>query len=135
MDRTGIKRCKINLPCFGRLWYRLAILLEYRPQGNMEDDSVTEEAHLDRDKLVELMTTQSEEEANIVKGILEGLGINCVLVTQVPHSIYPFTVDGLAAIRIKVLDSQLEAAQAVLRDYETSDEPLTDDDPEEGNRQ
>jgi len=96
---------------------------------------VTEEAHLDRDKLVELMMTQSEDEANIVKGILEGSGINCVLVTQVPHGIYPFTVDGLAAIRIKVLDSQLEAAQTVLRDYETSEEPLTDDDPEESDRQ
>jgi hypothetical protein len=101
----------------------------------MEDVSVTEEVHLDRDKLVVLMTTQSEDEANIVKGILEGSDINCVLVTQVPHSVYPFTVDGLAAIRIKVLDSQLEAAQAVLRAYETSAEPLTDDDPEEGNRQ
>jgi hypothetical protein len=101
----------------------------------MEDISVPEEAHLDRDKLVELMMTQSEEEANIVKGILEGSGIRCVLVTQVPHNVYPFTVDGLAAIRIKVLDSQLEAAQTVLRDYQTTGESLKDNDPEESNRQ
>jgi hypothetical protein len=100
----------------------------------MEDASVPEETHLDHDKLVELMMTQSEDEANIVKSILEGSGIDCVLTTQVPHGIYPFTVDGLAAIRIKVLDSQLEAAQVVLRDYQTREEPATDDDPEESNR-
>ncbi len=80
----------------------------------MTDD----EEHLDHDKLVVLMTTQSEPEANIVKGLLEESGIHCALLTQVPHNLYPFTVNGLAAIRIKVLESQLEAARAVLRDQE-----------------
>ena len=75
------------------------------------------EKHLDHEKLALLMTTQSEPEANIVKSILEGAGIECVLVTQVPHNIYPFTVDGLAAIQIKVLDSQLAASQALLQEY------------------
>jgi hypothetical protein len=77
------------------------------------------EEHLDHDKLVLLMTTQSEAEANIVKSLLEESGIHCALLTQVPHNIYPFTVNGLAAIRIKVLDSQLEAAKAVLREQES----------------
>ena len=76
------------------------------------------EEHLDHDKLVVLMITQSEAEANIVKGLLEESGIHCALLTQVPHNLYPFTVDGLAAIWIKVLDSQLEAAKALLRQQE-----------------
>jgi hypothetical protein len=77
------------------------------------------EEHLDHDKLVVLMTTQSETEANIVKSLLEESGIHCALLTQVPHNIYPFTVNGLAAIWIKVLDSQLEAARALLREQES----------------
>ena len=60
--------------------------------------------HLDKEKLVELMITQSETEANIVKSLLEASQIHCVLVTQVPHNVYPFTINGLAAIKIKVLD-------------------------------
>lgn len=89
------------------------------------------EEHLDREKLAKLMTTQSETEANIVKSILEASGIECVLVTQVPHNIYPFTVDGLAAIQIKVLASQLATAQELLRDYEGNPEPGVDDGPDE----
>ena len=90
------------------------------------------EDHLDHDKLVVLMTTQSEAEANIVKSLLEASGIHCALLTQVPHNLYPFTVNGLAAIRIKVLDSQLEAAKEVLRDQESdaandSNEPGEDE--------
>jgi hypothetical protein len=77
------------------------------------------EEHLDHDKLVVLMITQSEAEAGIVKGLLEESGIHCALLTQVPHNVFPFTVDGLAAIRIKVLESQLEAAKALLREQKS----------------
>jgi hypothetical protein len=88
---------------------------------------MTDEEHLDRDRLVVLMMTQSEPEANIVKGLLEESGIHCALLTQVPHNLYPFTVDGLGAIHIKVLESQLEAAQALLRDYGSNPENGFDD--------
>ncbi len=78
------------------------------------------EEHLDHDKLVDLMSTGSETEANIVRGLLEASQIRCVLITPVPHNIYPFTVNGLAQIKIKVLDSDLEAAKSLLQDYEVS---------------
>ncbi len=78
---------------------------------------MTNDEHLDQDEVVELMVTQSETEANIVRGLLEESGIECAMVTQVPHNIYPFTVDGLATIQIKVLDSQLETARTLLRDH------------------
>jgi hypothetical protein len=87
-----------------------------------EDVLMADEEHLNHDKLAVLMMTQSEPEANIVKGILEGAGIHCALLTQILHNVYPFTVDGLATIQIRVLDSQLEAAQALLRDYESNAE-------------
>jgi hypothetical protein len=93
---------------------------------------MTDEEHLDHEKLAVLMITQSESEANIVHGLLEESGIPSVLLTQVPHDIFPFTVDGLATIRIKVLESQLEAAKELLRDYESNARNGTNnDDPEE----
>jgi len=88
---------------------------------------VTDAVPLADEKLADLMTTLSEPEANIVKGILAASGIECVLVTQVPHNLYPFTVDGLAAIRIKVLASELAAAQELLRDFERHPAEDTDD--------
>ena len=94
---------------------------------------MTNEEHLDHDKLVILMTTQSEPEANIVKGILEESGIHCALLTQVPHNLYPFTVDGLAAIQIKVLDSQLAETQALLQDYESEPGVGPEENPEGDN--
>jgi len=100
------------------------------PHGSREV-SVTNAEHLDQEKLADLMTTLSEPEANLIKGILAASGIECVLVTPVPHNLYPFTVDGLATIRIKVLASQLAAAQELLRDFETPPEPGTEDDPED----
>jgi len=92
---------------------------------------MTNEEHYEHDKLALLMITQSESEAGIVHGLLEESGIHSVLLTPVPHNLYPFTVDGLATIRIKVLESQLEEAQALLRDYESNARAGEDDDTEE----
>ena len=58
---------------------------------------MTNEEHYEHDKLALLMITQSESEAGIVHGLLEESGIHSVLLTPVPHNLYPFTVDGLAA--------------------------------------
>jgi hypothetical protein len=74
--------------------------------------------HLDRERLVELMVVHHEVEANIIKGLLEAAGIGCVLVTPVPHSLYPFTVDGLAKVTVSVLDTDLEEARAIIKDHE-----------------
>ncbi len=88
---------------------------------------MTNEEHFEHDKLVELMITQSEPEANIVRSLLEEAGIHCALLTPVPHNLYPFTVNGLAAIRIKVLESQLEAARTLLREQESNAPDILND--------
>ena len=75
---------------------------------------------LNREKLVDLMATASETEANIVRGLLEASQIRCALITPVPHNLYPFTVNGLALIKIKVLASDLEAAKSLLEGHEMS---------------
>ncbi len=84
----------------------------------------------DHSDLVDLMMTQRETEANLVRGILQEAGIHCILLHHVPPSVYPFTVDGLAAIRIQVLDTQLDAARAVLREHQEISETSPDEDLE-----
>jgi hypothetical protein len=78
----------------------------------------TEQHHHDREKLITVRRLHNEVEASIVKALLEAAGIPCTLVTPVPHNVYPFTVDGLAEIRVNVLDADVEAARALLEDYE-----------------
>ena len=87
---------------------------------------MTTPKHMDHEKLVEVAVVYNEVEANIIKSLLESAGIDCVLVTQVPHGVYPLTIDGLGAVKIKVLDVYEEAAKAVIRDYENA-EPIEEE--------
>jgi hypothetical protein len=66
------------------------------------------------EELVELTAVYNDVEANLIKSLLEEAGITCLLVSHVPHSVYPFTVNGLGRVRVQVLAGQLEAAQAIL---------------------
>jgi hypothetical protein len=84
----------------------------------------------DHSQLVDLMVTQRETEANLVRSILEDAGIHCILLCHVPPNVYPFTVDGLATIRVQVLDTQLDDARAVLKEHEEIPEASPDEDPE-----
>jgi hypothetical protein len=51
--------------------------------------------------------TWSDPEAQLVKGILELYGIPVSLSTDISHTLYPFTLDGLGETRVLV---PLEAA-------------------------
>ncbi|RPJ61138.1 MAG: hypothetical protein EHM23_08030 [Acidobacteria bacterium] len=66
------------------------------------------------EKTAVLTVVYNDVEANLIKTILEEAGIDCLLVSQVPHSVYPFTINGLGETKIKVLTSRLEEAKAVL---------------------
>ena len=52
--------------------------------------------------------TWSDPEAQLIKGILELYGIPVSLATDISHTLYPFTLDGLGETRILV---PLEAAR------------------------
>jgi len=54
-----------------------------------------------------LYRTWSDLEAQLVKGILELYGIPVGLSTDISHTLYPFTLDGLGETRVLV---PLEAA-------------------------
>jgi len=79
------------------------------------------------EKTAVLTVVYNEVEANLIKTILEEAGIDCLLVSQVPHSIYPFTINGLGETKIKVLTSKLEEAKAILAE---SKENLPADEPD-----
>ncbi len=81
----------------------------------------TDQHHHDQEKLITVKRLHNEVEAFIVKALLEAAGIRCTLVTPVPHNVYPFTVDGLAEIRVNVLDADAEAARILLDDYEKTE--------------
>lgn len=68
-----------------------------------------------RDEETALLTVvYNDVEANLIRTLLKEAGIDCLLITQVPHSIYPFTIDGLGETKIRVLASELENAKALL---------------------
>ncbi len=64
-----------------------------------------------------LMKTWSDGEAELVRHLLESYGIRCQVVSDVPHSLFPLSVDGLGEIRILVAPRKLEEAKDVLAEH------------------
>jgi len=65
-----------------------------------------------------------EPKALLIKGLLADCDVPVNLVTHVPPSILPFTVDGLSEVRIMVRSRDLERARAIISDY--FEEPVTE---------
>jgi ribonuclease-3 len=60
--------------------------------------------------------TCSDIEASIVKGLLDAHGIEAGLSSDVPHSVFPLTVNGLGEVRVLVSSDEAEAATRVISD-------------------
>ena len=69
--------------------------------------------------LVVIFRTHSDIEAQIVRGLLEAHGVMSVLSSDVPHSIFPLSVDGLNEVRIGVHPSEAEDAQRIIESHRT----------------
>lgn len=74
------------------------------------------------DRWVKLTETWGEVETYLLKGFLEGEGIEVRLRHHVPPSVYPLTVDGLAAIQVWVKEEDYQRALGVLEAYGTHPE-------------
>lgn len=68
-------------------------------------------------------------QAEILREILEVNGIVCALVGEVPSSVFPFTVDGLAKVRIVVLESVADEAQKIIQEAMATAETAETDSP------
>jgi ribonuclease III len=66
--------------------------------------------------LAVVFRTQSDIEASIVVGLLEAHGIYAAASSDLTHSVFPLSIDGLGEVRIAVAASQAEAAIAIIRD-------------------
>jgi ribonuclease III len=70
-------------------------------------------------ELVIVFRTHSDIEAQIVRGLLESHGVMSVLSSDVPHSIFPLSVDGLNEVRIAVHASEAQEAQRIIEGHRT----------------
>ena len=64
-----------------------------------------------------LVRTWSDGEAMLVRQLLQSYGIPCQVVSDVPHTVLPLSVDGLGEIRILVPEARAEEARRVLADH------------------
>lgn len=64
-----------------------------------------------------LTKTWNDGEAAIIRQLLETYGIPCQVVSDIPHTLMPLSVDGLGEIRILVPTSRLDEARALIADH------------------
>jgi len=65
-------------------------------------------------KIVELCRVPLEDEALAIESLLASCNIKCILQSDITHSIFPFTIDGLAEVRILVSDRDLEKSKEII---------------------
>ena len=71
-------------------------------------------------KIVELCRVPTEVDALPIQSLLESYGIKCILKSDVTRSVHPFTVDGLAEVRILISDRDLDKARDILKESDCS---------------
>jgi hypothetical protein len=69
-----------------------------------------------------IFRTWSDTEAELIRGLLESYGIPCSVISDITHSVYPFTVDGLGEIRLSVPMEAVEEAERILASHGASGE-------------
>ena len=69
------------------------------------------------DEPVELLRLWDDGEAELVRSLLETYSIPCRISSQIQHSIWPISVDGLGEIRILVPPDRLEEAKEILAEH------------------
>jgi hypothetical protein len=69
------------------------------------------------DRPVLLMTTWNDGEAAMIRQILENYGIPTQVVSDVPHTVLPISVDGLGEVRILVPADRKREAHALLAEH------------------
>ncbi len=66
-----------------------------------------------------IFRTQSDIEANVVRGLLETHGIQSLLSSDVPHSVFPLAINGLGEVRLSVREDDVSKAQELISVFRT----------------
>ncbi len=64
--------------------------------------------------LIVIFRTHSDVEANIVRSLLDAHGVQSMLSSDVPHSVFPLTINGLGEVRLSVLASEADEARRII---------------------
>jgi ribonuclease III len=67
--------------------------------------------------LVIIFRTHSDIEASVVRGLLDSRGIRSLASSDLPHSIFPLSIDGLGEIRVSVHADQAEEARQLIESH------------------
>lgn len=70
-----------------------------------------------------ILRTFSDIEASLVAGLLNAHGIAASLASDIPHSVFPLTVNGLGEVRVSVPSDQADDARRLISDYQESGDP------------
>ena len=68
-------------------------------------------------ELTVVFRTQSDIEANVVRGLLETRGIRTLLSSAAPHAVFPLAFDGLGEVRLSVRADDAELARRTIDDF------------------
>jgi ribonuclease-3 len=71
-------------------------------------------------ELVTIFRTHSNVEATIVRGLLEANGVPTVTSSPVTHSVFPFTVNELAEVKISVRPEDADDARRIIESHRTN---------------
>jgi hypothetical protein len=64
--------------------------------------------------MVEVYHARNVMEAQVIKSLLESYDIPCLLKSNAAPSVHMFTMDGMAEVRVMVLDSMAEEARELI---------------------
>ncbi len=78
---------------------------------------------------VVVYTTYDDMEAELLRGLLEDNSIECQVVSEITHSVFPFVHDHrLAKIRIIVNEQEVQRAEEIIKGFLDSPEPSFEED-------
>jgi ribonuclease-3 len=70
-----------------------------------------------------VLRTCSDIEASLVLGLLEAHGIDAALASDIPHGVFPLSIDGLGEVRVSVPSDQADEARRLITDYQSGSRP------------
>jgi len=66
-------------------------------------------------KMAEVYRAAGEAEAQIIKGLLNSHGIDCLLKSNASPSVHMFAVDGMGEVRVMVWESAADKARELIK--------------------
>ncbi len=79
-------------------------------------------------KVVIVHICHNDIEADQIRELLYQEGIECQVASDVPHTVFPFTMDGLGEVRISVMEKEADRAQKLIDAFlNVPETPFTSD--------